>query len=400
MVEENTNEMNLKRIRIKTESGTKWFKTWQDFSSWVEEQRNFYSFITNSNNNERSFQTSLSRNWQSISELTQRDLASSINKPEKYAQSVDELVAQFQQKLANKEIFTTEAPFALFVQDLAKKDSMKATYALAYFLDYNFGNLDLKGIKSIQAAIDWERDFNGKIEYEEKALKCFLDRWDKEFEEKNDKLKQSQDRIDHIINRAEKLISTQEIRFEENVKTYEERLTSAFERANEELNNITRTYDENLALYSSVRYWGLQEKFHETRSISFGVATVIVASLVFWALYCYSNKFLVNEISKTPVSLLITISLMTTFGIWAIRICANLFMSHTHLRTDAQERRTMMHTYLALLRRGHGPKDDERQLILQTLFRPSSTGMIKEDAGPSNVVDLINRLAPGKSSST
>ena len=131
-------------------------------------------------------------------------------------------------------------------------------------------------------------------------------------------------------------------------------------------------------------------------SIGFGVATIIVALGVLWGLYEYADHFLTADFKTVQVSKLITAAILTTFGIWIVRTCANLFMAHTHLRTDAQERRTMMHTYLALLRRGQGPKEDERQLILQTLFRPSTTGMIKEDAGPSNLVDMLNRIAPGQ----
>ena len=77
------------------------------------------------------------------------------------------------------------------------------------------------------------------------------------------------------------------------------------------------------------------------------------------------------------INRLFTAAILTTFGVWLVKISANIFMSHMHLETDAQERRTMMHTYLALTRKGQCPKEDERQLILQTLFRPSANGMIK-----------------------
>ena len=47
----------------------------------------------------------------------------------------------------------------------------------------------------------------------------------------------------------------------------------------------------------------------------------------------------------------------------------NVRKGYLHLRTDADERVTMIQTYLALLRKGSGPKDDERQLIWQTFYR-------------------------------
>ncbi|HAT3868995.1 hypothetical protein SC371_03485 [Legionella pneumophila serogroup 2] len=48
----------------------------------------------------------------------------------------------------------------------------------------------------------------------------------------------------------------------------------------------------------------------------------------------------------------------------------------------------MIQTYLALLREGSAPKDDERQLILQTLFRPSSTGFVNEE-GPTGFHEIL-----------
>jgi len=82
---------------------------------------------------------------------------------------------------------------------------------------------------------------------------------------------------------------------------------------------------------------------------------------------------------------------ISTFGIWVTRLSAKIFISNLHLRTDADERVTMIQTYLALLREGSGPMDEERQLILQTLFRPSSTGFIKDD-GPSSFHELVTNV--------
>ena len=39
-----------------------------------------------------------------------------------------------------------------------------------------------------------------------------------------------------------------------------------------------------------------------------------------------------------------------------------------------------------------GLKDEEKQLILQTVFRPSSTGIIKDEASPPTIVDIFAKL--------
>ena len=152
-------------------------------------------------------------------------------------------------------------------------------------------------------------------------------------------------------------------------------------------------YDDKLALQAPVRYWGLQEKYHRRKVILFAVVTVLAAIGALSGLAVFAWYVLDQKVSEMIIGKLVTMAVLTTFAIWAVRLCANLFMSHNHLHTDAQERRTMIHTYLSLLRKKNALNEDERQLILQTLFRPNATGMIKDDAGPANLVDLINRMS-------
>ncbi len=398
MSEDTENEIKLKRIQIKTESGSKWFKTGQDFVNWVNEQKSIYTFISSVPNqhNETGLLNTLNQNWQPLIDISQNQLSSLVTDEQQYTNKIEVLVKEFQQRLDARQVFTSDAPFAKFIQQLAQAEPDKAAYALAYFLDFNLGNWDLKVSRGTQAAIDWERNFYGKVEQEEQSLQSLKESWDGEFDRQGKNAEKSQLHLDHLNKRADQLITAQQNRFDRSVSGYDERLEKALEKANTELENITRTYDEDLALHASVRYWGLQEKYHKRMSIGFGVTTVIVAGLVLWGLYEFVDRFLAADFESIHVSKLVTAAIITTFSIWAVRTCANLFMSHTHLRTDAQERRTMMHTYLAMLRKGQGPKDDERQLILQTLFRPSTTGMIKEDAGPSNLVDMLNRLTTRK----
>ena len=52
------------------------------------------------------------------------------------------------------------------------------------------------------------------------------------------------------------------------------------------------------------------------------------------------------------------------------------------LHTDAGERVVMAQTSLALVAESAGPKDVDRTLVLSSLFRPSSTGVVKDDAAP------------------
>ena len=89
---------------------------------------------------------------------------------------------------------------------------------------------------------------------------------------------------------------------------------------------------------------------------------------------------------------MVIFGIIAVLGVWLARIIVRIFLSHLHLETDAKERVTMIQTYLALLREEHALKENERQVILQTLFRPSATGIVKDDGIPPSIIDIVSRF--------
>ena len=160
--------------------------------------------------------------------------------------------------------------------------------------------------------------------------------------------------------------------------------------AKKKLTDFETTFRENIALQSPVAYWTQKRDHHQKVMWWMAASTAIFAiatGLIFiWAANVYLNVTF-DEVKLSQIGVLLAIS---TLGVWLTRLSAKIFISNLHLRTDADERVTMIQTYLAFLAEGNGPKVDERQLILQTLFRPSTTGFIKDD-GPTTP---FNTLAP------
>ena len=72
-----------------------------------------------------------------------------------------------------------------------------------------------------------------------------------------------------------------------------------------------------------------------------------------------------------------------------------LLLSHIHLYADAREREVMISTYMALLRRD-GLSREDFAMVLAPIFKPSTTGVIKDDGGPSSLGDFLNHLTAGK----
>lgn len=391
-------EIKLKRITIKTEAGTRWFATVDEFVNWIQQQKGHINFLQSKLQNqhgEHNLHQRLQQPWNELQKLAQNQLKQAESDEERYAQQVDKLVTQFQQKLETKQLFTTEAPISDFINQLSEVgDYQSAATAVAHYLDQNLTNFDLTLATGLQKVLDWERGEYGKAESETQSLFNLRESWDEEFTRQRNEADNSQERLDSLTIRADKLLEGQRKRFDKNVQDYEKELSGELDKTRQELVSITQTYEEDLALHAPVRYWGLQEKYHRGKVKIYAIATAIAAVVAIVGLTSFAWYVLDQSVNDLIVGRLVTMAVLTTFAIWGVRLSANLFMSHSHLLTDAQERRTMIHTYLALLRKRNALQEEERQLILQTLFRPSTTGMIKDDAGPANLVDLMNRMTP------
>lgn len=83
--------------------------------------------------------------------------------------------------------------------------------------------------------------------------------------------------------------------------------------------------------------------------------------------------------------------LIGLFAVWGVRLVVRMFLSHLHLATDAAERVVMARTYLSLLEGDRLASKEDRQLILQALFRPASDGIVKDEGVPFSLAEVLTR---------
>ena len=74
-----------------------------------------------------------------------------------------------------------------------------------------------------------------------------------------------------------------------------------------------------------------------------------------------------------------------------VRIPLRLAMSELHLGNDAEERVTMVNTYLAL-RAGEHTTAEHMAVILDRLFKPAADGIVKDDFGPVTAADALGKV--------
>ncbi len=159
------------------------------------------------------------------------------------------------------------------------------------------------------------------------------------------------------------------------------------------MESLRKTFREEMALKAPAEYWELKRKEHDGKTklfagLSFG-GMAVAALVLGWQIH--------DLLSETPkgsspdtwrVAVLVLLGL---FAVWAVRLVVRMFLSNLHLATDAAERFVMLKTYLSLLVGDRLASKEDRQLILQALFRPASDGIVKDEGIPPSFLEVLTR---------
>ena len=305
-----------------------------------------------------------------------------------------ELINNFRsenQDLVEQGVILAEDPRAHFLSMLKDKESPQvAGYALALLNDISIVLNTTVAYKGAYFATQYLSNPTG--DFSEMLQKTFdsivkeqITKQTRNFE------KQTATQKNSFENQAVKQVSNSEKQITKQAADFEIMLNEA----NRKLTDFETTFKEDIALQSSVAYWTKKRKHHQKVMWWMATFTVISAAVTALGFIWAANEHLdvtIDEVKLAQIGVMLAIS---TLGVWLTRLAAKIFISNLHLRTDADERVTMIQTYLAFLAEGKGPKDDERQLILQTLFRSSTTGFIKDD-GPTTPLETLATKATGK----
>ena len=163
--------------------------------------------------------------------------------------------------------------------------------------------------------------------------------------------------------------------------------------AENRLSELEKVYNEKLSLDAPVSYWkrkclkhrrfasGLFAFFGTLLALAVGLAyklasTTRLGDLDFW------------QSADLSAIALLTISVGIVVAV--IRIPLRLAMSELHLGNDADERVTMVNTYLAL-RKGEHATTEHMEVVLDRLFKPATDGIVKDDFGPVTAADALGK---------
>ncbi|QDH71159.1 DUF6161 domain-containing protein [Marilutibacter alkalisoli] len=173
---------------------------------------------------------------------------------------------------------------------------------------------------------------------------------------------------------------------------------------NKDWGSLKRAFREDMKLKASRQYWEDKASRHKAYAVGWGIAfglalTGSVIALLLWGVdWLAGSATLSSEVSSAQrgaglemLPRLLVVLLPAFAVIWLLRIAGRQLAGHLSLVEDANERSTMLLTFLALLSgEDHGGdlSEKDRILILHALFRPSAVSS-QDDAPPAHWFDLL-----------
>lgn len=168
-----------------------------------------------------------------------------------------------------------------------------------------------------------------------------------------------------------------------------------FKDANTRLKAMEDLYREKLRLEAPAEYWQKLKKSYNKSGIAWIIISSIIAigiiAFLILTLWKGESIFAKNAdwIDNVKNSAILTV--ITSIGIYVLRLTTKMTLSSFHLSRDAKERENLSFFYLSLIEKG-AVTDKERAIILNALFSRSDTGLLKGDSSPSmssNISDLV-----------
>ena len=171
-----------------------------------------------------------------------------------------------------------------------------------------------------------------------------------------------------------------------------------FEEKTSKLQKLEETYEAKLKLEKPAKYWQTKSTKYYQQGVDARTILLLVIGVtaVFLSLilvvspdWIFKNVF--NENSTAIIRWSIVFITLLTLIAFSVKAITKYMFSSFHLARDAEERHTLTFFYLSLLKDTE-VKDDDRKLILQSLFSRVETGLLKDDSSPTMPSDLISKV--------
>jgi hypothetical protein len=292
---------------------------------------------------------------------------------------------------------TAGAPISKYANELAKKDKVVAAHALWALLgkDPLPSNRPGRAFRGMALGVLYDHDPNTPLQAHEAAWKELRARISSEHEALRREAGELSDRYRKVSQDIHSLHASQRSGFDEMQAARATDFKKLVEEHVSTMDNIQATFKRELSLRAAVEYLAEKADKHQKTAKTAGIAAGI-AGCALVGLAIGIGLLVFKEGQDVPVPQIAVAVLTATLAFWLLRILVRVLLSNLHLETDMRARSTFVHTYLALLAEGGGIKDEDRALVIGLVFRPISDGLVRDDATPPGLWDLITKNLSGR----
>lgn len=376
--------------------GTRTFVSLDDFQQWREKERQFWKWLLDIRPRVPQLvvqiEKRLSQFYARVDQILNE--ARALQDDRQVKVKAKQIASYIQAQVTQQPIVLSESPEAQFITELCQEDPVVAAHTAGAMMGVPLEPSVRESVEGQFLSVAFRHSFRDRIKNERTALQHLQAEWRDILNQSKVEFEATSKQYDDFGAQYVQQMSSQKSALDEFRTAAENEFKSLVEHSQAQLTNIEKTYDEKLAVQAAVQYWKNKAQSHGSAATKLAWACAIVGVIV--AVFLGAETFIaigpLQKVSDLPLWKAAMLLLTAIIGVWSIRILVRLLLSNLHLKADAVERRTMLLTYLALLRRGQGPKEEQRELILQILFRPSSTGIIKDDALPPIVAQWLNSI--------
>lgn len=370
---------------------------------WIETERQFWQWITQvSAGNHRSALDAVLNTLHQATNEAQQAIGHEHSNQAEFNRLMLQISRHLQECYGDKNRFPhSSTPLAKRVELIRKRDPLEAlAYLYVHLRQKNGYQFDARDASSWRGFIEGLIELHGISTISEERHQALQESLD-ELRAKSERTL-GQKRKD--INRLHKEFVQQKDAVDLQLATFEADALAFFQR-NQETHDLKieehekrmaalqNAFREEMSLRAPVEYWEGRKIHHDGRAVvsgrwafgSMAGLAGIIGVTAYWVLSTLGTD------GKPDTWRVAVLALVGALGVWAVRLIVRMFLSHTHLATDAAERVTMVKTYLALLESDKMPSDDDRKLILQSLFRPAADGIVKDEGLPNPLLEMLTR---------
>ncbi len=373
--------------------------------TWMHREQQFWAWLQNRNgggNHDQGLKQALSQLNQAMSEA-QQAVQHKDARPQNYQGHVTSLNNLVQDVFARRRLPHSSTPLAKRIDAYRQSaGEQAASFFAAVFIPpqqgHHFEPRDLAGWRGLTAGLI-ERDgllsapAKGRKQAAEQSFEQLRVKAEALLGEKSTAYDALHRDYAALVESTRTAAQEHQSRFTQDQTQRAEDFEKLVSEHKQEMENLRKTFREEIALRAPATYWDDKRREHERLSKVMGAVSFSSIALSVLGLGWLIHDLLRTAQPNTAPEAwrLAMVVLIGLFAVWGVRLVVRMFLSHLHLATDAAERVVMARTYLSLLEGDRLASKEDRQLILQALFRPASDGIVKDEGVPFSLAEVLTR---------